>query len=541
MPPDSFREAAPDKIPVPRPAEWLWLFLLLGGFLVLNILTYNLYPQVWCDEMWFSEPAVNYVKEGVFHSRKFMFLPKDAFPSLNCPLYLMVQIPWIAIAGNSVLAIRSFNYILMAVAVFLIWTASWRFGLVRTPSARLFLVALLHLGYGMSYAYRCSRPDILGMTCLALLFLSFSISNRRWRTAGLFVFSAGTVWIGLQVALFVAFAAFVAMIIPRLVRLWEFVLVSFGLACGAASLAVFLWWKGALAWFVPLILGQLGKHYTYGTPTLGARLGRVFNAVAVSYVDEFTTDILIAGLVLCLLLGWKKLSARTRALNLYCLILAFGLPVLFEIAGHWAFYYSYLRFVPVALVFFTTVGELLGSGGNKVPQPLVKIIWGAALLCAMAVGLPLRLMLTASFCHLAPRDEILRNLRAAINPGDVVMSDTGVWFETRQLTTDVYNRWCSSGLTYSFARGGHDFSPEEKRAISVLVMRPKDAESFTNYFGGQWTAAGPPFGDTQDFGPAVRIPVVGRRFASYSLQPQNERYLLQIFRRTPATEDLLER
>ena len=79
--------------------------------------------------------------------------------------------------------------------------------------------------------------------------------------------------------------------------------------------------------------------------------------------------------------------------------------------------------------------------------------------------------------------------------------------------------------------GGHDLTPEEKRAFSVLVLRLNRVETTTNHLGGQWQAVTEPFGDTQDFSRLARLPVIGRRFASYAAQPQTARYQLQILRR----------
>jgi hypothetical protein len=38
------------------------VLLLIIGIFVINLLTYNYYPNVWCDEPTFSEPAINLVK-----------------------------------------------------------------------------------------------------------------------------------------------------------------------------------------------------------------------------------------------------------------------------------------------------------------------------------------------------------------------------------------------------------------------------------------------------------------------------------------------
>jgi hypothetical protein len=533
VPPDQNAEAGAGAACRPKSSEWLGVLLILAGFLVLNVLTCNLYPQVWCDEVWFSEPAVNMVREGAFHTRALMFQPPHTFPTINCPLYLMVQVPWLAVTGTSVLAIRSFNYSLMALAAFLVWMASWRLKLITSVFGRVVLVLLLHLGYGMSYAYRCSRPDILGMTCLLLLLLSFSIPNRRVREACLVILSAVSVWIGLQVAFFAGFACLMAVLVLRVVRIRELLLVSAGLALGAVSMALLLWWKGVMANFLPHMAAVMGRRYAHDSLPLGVKAHRVLSAVLSSSVEDFTTTALVAGLGLMLLWGWPALSRKTRTLNLYCLILVFGAPLLFDLVGHWAFYYAYLRFVPACLALFTTVGELTERGGGRATPTWPKVVWLATVALGMAVGLPMRLALAVTQCHLAARQELLRTLRSSIEPVDVVLSDHATFFEAKQIATEVYDPNYSAVLGHDWAAGGHDFSTAEKRAISVLIIRPEQAQQITNHLGGRWVPAGPPFGDTQDFGSLARLPVVGKRFVGYSLQPQNERYLLRIFKRAP--------
>ncbi len=504
--------------------------MLLGGLLIFNISTCYLYPQVWCDEIWFSEPAVNMVREGEFQTRGFMFQPKHTFPVINCPLYLVAQIPWLAVAGTSLTAVRSFNYTLMAVSAFLVWVISWRFNLVKSAASRLLLVALLHLGYGMSYSYRCSRPDILGMTCLLLLLLSFGIRNPTRRKVALFGFATMTFWVGMQVAFFASFACFLAFVVLRAINWKELMLVAAGVLTGVATTLGFLWWKKVLGLFLPPLMGVMGRRYAHEHAAVSTKVRRVLSSVLSGYVEDFSTDILVLGLIVLLVAGWKRLSPRIRALNVFCLILVFGAPLLFDVVGHWAFYYSYLRYVPASLALFATAGELCGP----VP-PSRRVVFGAVWLLtvagAMIVGLPLRLALAVTECRIHPRKEMLLQLRSHINERDVVLSDHAAFFEAKQIATEVYDRNYSGTTGNNWVSGGHEFSPEERSAMTVLVIRDQDANLMTNYFGGQWVPVGPPFGDTQDFGALARLPIVGRRFASYAVQPQNERYQLQIFKR----------
>src|SRR6266404_4951520 len=120
----------------PVASEWRLVLLLIAAFFGFNLATFNYYPGVWCDEVWFSEPAINLVKDGIFHSTTWLCQPPHTFPTVNCPLYMMALVPWLSVVGTSVLAVRAFNYALMGTASFLIWALSWRFNLVRPAWVR---------------------------------------------------------------------------------------------------------------------------------------------------------------------------------------------------------------------------------------------------------------------------------------------------------------------------------------------------------------------------------------------------------------------
>jgi hypothetical protein len=89
----------------------------------------------------------------------------------------------------------------------------------------------------------------------------------------------------------------------------------------------------------------------------------------------------------------------------------------------------------------------------------------------------------------------------------------------------------SATLLYQRIPGGREFTAEEKKSISVLIIRPERKEFMTNFFGGNWIVVAEPFGDTQDYSKLAGIPLAGSRFTHYATQPQSERYSLQILRR----------
>lgn len=512
-------------------AEWLAVLCLIALFLAFNLATSDSYPTVWCDEVLFSEPAINLVKHGSFTTTVWEYNHANTFPVVNCPLYPMALVPWLAVTGTTVLAVRSLNYTLMAVAAFLIWRASWRFALVRSAWARLLMVAILHLGYGMSFSYRCSRPDILGLVCLLLLLFALAIRDRGRREVCLFLLAAATVWIGLQVALFAAFASFLAWWLLRQVAFRDLVVLAVGMLVGAGSLVLFLSWHGVLSCFYLSIIGLIGKNYAHSREVpVATGLLRVFPDTARGYLHDFSTFVLMLGLVTLLVGAWSRLSVATRRFALYCILLVFLVPLLFNLVGHDAFYYTYLRFVPATLGLFAVYSELASPG---IPvHSLLKPAFLVTALVAAIVGLPVRLAFSLASVKKLPRPEVRRIVSARVRPTDVVFSDYATFFEVKEVAKLVYDPYFSSTLLRRNVIG-FDFSAEQKRSISVLVIRPEQQERLTRFFGGSWTPVSGPFGDTQDVARLAGLPVIGRTLASYAAQPQNERYQVQIFRRLP--------
>jgi hypothetical protein len=564
--------------PATKPPAWEWLavLVLLTGFLAFNLATCNYYPNVWCDEVWFSEPAVNFVQNGSFTTTTWQFQPGNTFPTVNCPLYSMTLVPWLKLMGTTLLAVRSFNYSLMGVAGFLIWLISWRFDLVKSSRLRLLMVVVLHLGYGISFAYRCSRPDILGLVSLALLALGFQIQRRLLRESCLFILAAITIWIGLQVSLFAWFTCAAAWLIMRRNTFRELMVLSIGMSFGLASLLLLFAAKGVLVYFLPMVVGWLGKRYAHAPQlSFSTRLSNVLRDSLASSVDDFTTLALSLGLLVILVIAWKHFSPRSRKFLSFMLLLILATPVLFNLVGHYAFYYSYARFVPAVLAFFAAWSALANdrigrarhsvcavdpqkpvnsefpaqAGAHGVTRPAIsstqllpptrsfalRLIFYATAMAAMVVGLPMRLAVALTSSNLKPRHELQTFVNSSVRSNDVVFSDDALFFEVKKATPVVYGKNYSSAFLQLHIQG-HDFSDEEKRSINVLVIRPEQAEFATNFFRGTWQLASGPLGDTQDFSELARLPVVGPRLAHYGTQPQTQRYQLQIFRRLSPLE-----
>jgi hypothetical protein len=549
------QETAPSLMP--SRTEWLCVLLVLAALFGLDMLTYNYYPKVWCDDVVFSEPAMNFVKSGSFTTMVWPFQPPGTFPTVNCPTYMILLAGWLSFAGTSLLAIRSLNYVLMGGAAFLAWLLSWKFNLLKSPRTRLALVALMHLGYGISFSYRYSRADILGVVFLLLLALCFGITSPRRRGYAVLLVAAAIPWIALQTALYAAFATFVAWIVLRRLRFQGLMVVWLGLLLGGLSLTVFLAGNGLLAYFLNGANAVVGVFYAEPhAPGIGGWLAALVKRVVPFYFRDFSTATLLLGLaVLGLLNGCRCLSARTRRFVVACLIVVVCVPPLFTLAGNYAFYYSCLLYVPALFAFLAAGSELAGS--QKLgARAFLRLVFVGTMLATALVGLPLDLILTASFCTVTPRSTIQAIVDSHITRRDVVFADVAVFVEVKRRADTMYT-WQSS-QTFCAARiGGHlvtpeervllgrsavlnplmpgrVFTPQEEQSVSVLVVRPELEGLCTNAFGGQWIAVTPPFGDTQDVASVARWPVVGPRLAHHFEQEHVERYQVQIFRRVSA-------
>jgi len=320
----------------------------------------------------------------------------------------------------------------------------------------------------------------------------------------------------------------------------ELLVIGAGMAIGVFSLLFLFQSKGVLPYFLPMVAGWLGKRYIHASElSLSTRALTVLRASLSSCFEDFSALALTGGTLVLLLAAWNRLTATTRRLVGCMLVLTLATPLLFNLVGHFAFYYSYLRFIPAAVAFFTVWSELAehaAACSNQQPFGFATFLSYltvyASFLAAICLGLPMRLGVSAASARLSPRPELQGTINASIHTNDVVFMDHATFFEVKRVAAVVYDKNYSSTFLHEHIQG-HDFTPEEKRSISILIIRPDQAQFTTNFFGGEWQAIGAPFGDSQDFSQLARLPLIGSELAHYGTQPQTERYRLQILRRLP--------
>jgi len=533
----------PDTLPPspdeyrPSRAEVVVVLGLLAVILAFNVWTYNWYPTVWTDEVLWSEPAINLVKTGHFTTSVWQLQPADTFWAAQSPLYCFALSGWLRFAGTSLLAVRSFNFVLVSFAAFLAWVTLWRYRLVATPLRRIFIVPLLLFGYGISFAYRSARPDMAGMVSLLGLLLAFSTSNRRRKDMLVFLSAAITPWVGMQVALFATVACVIAKLVFLRMRFRDLLIVATGIVAGGATLLAFFAAHGVLAYFLGSVSQGVSESFVHIDPkTHAAQIATFFESVPQrlkmtfqAYVSDFSGVPLLLG-VLCLWLyspaGFNK---KAKPAMIYLLGLFFGVPLIFSFTGHFAFYYSYMIYAPAVVAFLMAWSEARTGFAAK-SNVLSAAAFSGAMLLAVAEGLPLKLLLARSFCRLVPRQEYARIIQSQVQPADVVFADFTAFFEAKQAAQRVFAPVYAKHFI-DFSSRSHEFSLEEKKSITVLIVRPEQFDGMKKYFGGEWAPVSGEFGDSFSLGNAPKIPLLGRRIESYFGAPQVYRHRLQIFRR----------
>lgn len=512
--------------------------LLLATMFGLDLVTFNLVPTVWCDDVSFTEPAINLLKHGTFTTTVWQFQPPNTFPAVNCPLYPLLLVPWLACFGTSLLAVRAMNFLLMGVASYLFWQLLCRLRLVTGTAWRLAFTAVFHLGYGISFAYRCSRPDTLGLVLTLCLVLVLVAERFRGRQVLLLSLAMLLPWTGLNGGLYAGLVVFIGTILLGRPRWWEAMTIWAGLILGVASVASFLWANGVLTHFITGASHVMGKHYA-GASNPVARVFHVLLATLPQYVSEYSTALLLGGAGTLLVLWGRRLVASGHGRPaLACALLIFTTPMLFNFVGHYAFYYSYTIYTPALLLLALTFGAVRVTTGTPGAVPWPSLVVGLILLAAGLAGLPLRMAVTAYFATVTPRAEIQQCVDTEVTANDKVFSDDCTFFEVKRRAGVVYTRWSSVDFIRTRVPG-RSLTPAEKESVTKLVVRADRAEFFTNYFGGRWEAAGPPFGDVTRWDRVEKLPVLRAKVAAYLDQPQTWRYPLQILRRASADPPLL--
>ena len=259
---------------------------------------------------------------------------------------------------------------------------------------------------------------------------------------------------------------------------------------------------------------------------------RIHQSVA-AFTQDFSVACIMAGVILLLLWRWRSRNHQPKHLDrdvLFVLAVAIIIPFAFSFTAHFAFYYEYMVYVPLTLVFLALWDRGIQPLSQRLDWKTVACAAIAASACVL--GLPLRLLITRSFCEIVPRHEYTSLIQSALKPEDVIFADYPAFFECKSVAHLVYSPMYSRHFV-NLSSAAQDFTAKEKQDVNVLAIPAAKFDEMKEYWGGEWAAVTQPFGDSMPTHPFLEVPFFGKRLKSYLSTPQSARKPLQIFRRVP--------
>lgn len=468
--------------------EWIAVVALLGAFLAFSLATAKFSPMVWTDEALFSDPAWHLATGHGFTSTMWA-QPKGTFYAMNVPLYFFLLAGWIKLFGLSPLAVRSLNMVLITLAGGLVWRGVRVGGIVRSPRLALLMLAVLLCSTEITMIARNSRYDALCAFGCAIAFNVAMSRSQYTRMIAAVLIGMMLPLAGLQMVFYCATLGGIIVIFwPRFLR---FVLaLGAGIVLSLSVLILLLRLHGALGRFVSVLRNVKVLH----APPFSWRTPIDFAAA------HPTLAIGLCILIVLSIAASRRGVLRRRGPELFGLVCAVVIPTILMIFYHFRGEYGWMIAAPLVIPIVASI--------ERAPKSLASRVAVAGLIVIALVGTPL--ILTGGFVRADGRDYtrveefVAHNLSAS----DRAAIDPAAYYPARLLSAD-----CVSIYHLPF------MTPQEKNAITALVIAPSDRAAFIDELGGDWTEV------------ASLPPIAPARLAWLRYPGDKEVYALTVYRR----------
>jgi hypothetical protein len=363
----------------------------------------------------------------------------------------------------------------MTAALFVLWSAIKRLKIVTGASWRLLLLALIATDFGVIYSYRSGRYDGFGVLLMAAAVWMMSIESKRSRVFFLFLVCLLVPWAGPQY-MPVLFTA--GLVLLLLFRSRYAVEVAASFVASAVGGVLFL---AALS-----VTGRLGRFLTFVGPQ--KRSAEFFRSLAGhgqvihhNYIpkDWSVPFLFAAAFILFVSLRRQRQAVRNSALS-YGILFTILLTGILLLVAKFPTYYSYMVVVPLGVSICS--GLSLCEAG--------KMRTAVLLLCVLSMLAGAGLDAVA-YAH-NRRDHDYARLESfvdqSVRADDIAYVEDQAYLAARQRARDVYYPISVPGPF-----DGNIFplmSQEQKKSITVLIVRPTSAGDAIKSFGGSWFETG---------------------------------------------------
>jgi hypothetical protein len=444
--------------------ETILIVLLLALFLGVNLWTATQFPVPWMDEVQFVDPAANLYFKNSFTTTAYGWEQGTELHAHH-PLYSLLLASWFEITGFGLAHARALNYVLVICTVLTVWVAVARAELVPSAAYRVFLILLLLFGYSTSFPYRTGRIEPLLMFLSAVLFLLFTIDNRRWRIGLLASCTLLFAPAGLHLVVFAGVFTFLLLIYLGRQVLVEVIVIWAALLISAAGLFTFYAihgvWQNAIVAIAPhTASGGIGTFLTGG---------------GLTHVNKLPKD--PSSMVLLALLGLLIIDQIRRGRFRWGSVLSFGLassiavPVASLILAKFPTYYSWMVFGPLSVCVCSVLSRMKAGA-------LVTVGVRSGLVLACITGLPLQLLAVTYDWRDRDYDAVHRIVTANVEKDDRVLCDYQVYFAAKAKALEVF-----------LPQYVKLMSTEEKRSVTLLIGSDEALTAWRSRLGGEWNMA----------------------------------------------------
>jgi hypothetical protein len=444
---------------------WMWVIL---GFVLLNILSAELYTTVWMDEAQSCAPAAN-----LYYGRGFTSAGchqhREGFFAEYPPLHALTMACWVKAVGFGIYQVRGFHYLLWAGAVAIFCVGVSRFGWIKSAWGLSLLAALLFLGESVTYNYRSSRYDPLAILIVALCFLAFSW-RPPWRYGGIVLAAALMLPAALMLGPIAVGAGALLLLFSRGRLIRELIALGTGMALGLALLYLFLKAVGSWDVFWSHTTGWSNVHYS-NVSRWAALPRKVIDGAHNLVLGDKSCVLLWLGLAVVWLRGRKLLPPERARLIGFALAWSFVVPGMILAFYEFQLYYTWTIYVPLIIA---TVALLEATRWKELGLTAQCLLAGAGLLI-LGFGLPGRLALECLDLQERNYANVERFVAASVPTNDIVFADFQAFYALERMNVETYY--------YPYL----EVTPQaELDSINCLVIAPEFLPDLTRRIGGRW-------------------------------------------------------
>jgi len=406
---------------------------------------------VWIDEVYFAEPAINFLRGDGYTSAVWNVSQASATHVSTAPAYSFLLVAWLKLFGVSQPAVRTLPLVLAVLTTLVFWRACLRAGLIHSAAAGTILVSVALLSYGFSFSYTTGRPEALSALALAGMFHFAATPTSRTALIMLALLGFALPFIQWSAVIFATIIAAVMLILLGTHALRPVLLASAGIATG--MLCQYVVYRHFGLWDQWLATLSSERSLNLLQHLLSRVSVDALRAHSNTLPKDFTAFVLFAGVIL---LGvatfFLSIDRRQQLLKAAAVIFAAVLAGMF-VVGKFPTYYGWMLTLPLAAIIAAMFDRLLPER-RALRSGAVAI---AVLSCL--VGFPVQVTVALKDWSYRTPDRVNEWLQDRIQPGDTVYCDYPFYYLAKEKARKVFAGRYSRMMT-----------PEESDSLDLVLL-----------------------------------------------------------------------